>query len=344
MSSVTAIQPVPWIRSASYDMALLLGTALLAFVCAGLLSSQPTLFPMVYLFDLWGLGYPHVISTFTRFPFRTDETETDRFLLRTLPLLCLGGILGLYFMAGTWLVVTVYFYWQWFHTMRQGYGIARIYQRKYPEVSPYYDALCMALVYAIPTWGILRWSHLNPAKFLYLDLRCIPTPEWLVQVAAVISCTLLVLWTLQQIRLYLRGKLLWTHSLFILTHSVVFGLGYLWLDDINTGFVITNVWHNSQYLLMVWMANSKDLPRADIPALPAALSAISQDKNAPLFYLFCFGIAVVVYAGIHQANAWLVALLPVSVIAAQTINFHHFIVDTYIWKKRTGFRKVNAGG
>src|SRR5215213_8309567 len=32
--------------------------------------------------------------------------------------------------VGTWILTTVYLYWQWWHYTRQSYGVSRIYQRK----------------------------------------------------------------------------------------------------------------------------------------------------------------------------------------------------------------------
>ncbi len=60
------------------------------------------------------------------------------------------------------------------------------------------------------------------------------------------------------------------------------------------------------------------------------LSTLSQQRNAWLYFLVCFGISTAIYAGISGA----VAALPVFVVVYQVINFHHYVVDGVIWKVR----------
>ena len=55
-----------WLRNARFDLTLIGGVALLALVSGLVVLLNPDLFVIVLVLDLWCLGYPHVISTFTR--------------------------------------------------------------------------------------------------------------------------------------------------------------------------------------------------------------------------------------------------------------------------------------
>ena len=86
--------------------------------------------------------------------------------------------------VGLWAIVSVYFYWQWFHYTRQSWGISRMYRGKDREALYEDGWIDQAIFYALPVLGILYRSYQDPGKFLGLDLRVIPTAPWLVAIAA----------------------------------------------------------------------------------------------------------------------------------------------------------------
>jgi len=124
------------------------------------------------------------------------------------------------------------------------------------------------------------------------------------------------------------------HTLFMLTHFVVFYVGYIGIDDITHGWLVINVWHNAQYVLFVWLFNSNRY-QGGIDPKARLLSAISQPNRAWLYFAVCLGITTIFYSAVNgvigQFSHW---GLPLVVIVYQTINFHHYIVDSLIWKVR----------
>ena len=52
-----------WLREPRFDIAFILGLPAMALLTGVVVLAQPSLFPVVLLFDLWVLGYHHVIST-----------------------------------------------------------------------------------------------------------------------------------------------------------------------------------------------------------------------------------------------------------------------------------------
>ena len=89
---------------------------------------EPSLFYPILLLDLWVLGYHHVIATFTRLCFdRASFEERRGLIVHLLPIVAALTILVAW-QVGLWVVVTIYFYWQWWHYARQSWGVSRAYR------------------------------------------------------------------------------------------------------------------------------------------------------------------------------------------------------------------------
>src|SRR5215510_4609629 len=60
------------IKSEAFDLGLLILPLATGLAAAGAVLSNPTLFPVLLLADLWLLGYHHVVATYTRLTFSAD--------------------------------------------------------------------------------------------------------------------------------------------------------------------------------------------------------------------------------------------------------------------------------
>jgi hypothetical protein len=129
-SFVVAVNPIGWLRNARFDLTLIVGVALLALTAGALVVLQPHWFYVLLALDLWLLGYPHVIATFTRLSFDMDSFRQNKYLVLGLPWIICAGTVAMGYFLGFWAVATTYLYWQWFHYTRQSYGIMRFYYRK----------------------------------------------------------------------------------------------------------------------------------------------------------------------------------------------------------------------
>ena len=126
-----------------------------------------------------------------------------------------------------------------------------------------------------------------------------------------------------------------------MSHHITFFVGYMAISDINAGWLVLNVWHNAQYIMFVWLFNQNRFQSAESKKKSPWLYWWSQrSPYRTLFYFVaCIGLTTVVYGFLHVSvvavsgsNAAMVTAL--TIIIFQTVNFHHYIVDSLIWKAR----------
>jgi hypothetical protein len=334
---IAATLPAPsfgWLRSPSFDALFLGGIVAIAMASTILVVWQPKLFPIVVVADMWLLGFHHVISTYTRLAFDSESFRSYRFLVVWLPLIVLFGTISLMGLFGRWILPTIYLYWQWFHYTRQSYGIAQIYRRKAGALGEEPPLLTKATIYLLPLWGILHRSWQKPAEFLDMEIKVLPVPLPVVQGAAVVALAALGWWLCRQVVLWYRGRLPVAYTLYMLSHLAVFAVGYLAVEDISFGWLTINIWHNAQYILLVWMYNNNRFKEGVNPS-HRFLSTISQPGRTVTYFVVCLGISTVLYMLLQGVfNLLGLSLLALTLIAYQTINFHHYIVDGIIWKVR----------
>lgn len=328
--------PVAWLYGRGFDLVFILGLAAVALLAGAAVTLHPGWFLPVFFLNMWLLGFPHVVATFTRLAFDRPTFHAHRFLTLGLPPLVLVAVVALGMSQGKWLLATIYLYWQAFHYARQSYGIAQAYARR-PENAPGVDArLSRAVLYAVPLWGMLYRSVQAPPLFLGLPVWYLPVPEWLARGVGVGAAALILCWCVTQLRLARRddGSFPVSHFLYMLTHIAVFTTGYLLIEDFDTGWLVVNIWHNAQYLAFVWYFNAKRFG-AGIDPQRRFLSTLSQPGHASHFLAVCVGIGAVVYGLVFAASA-LIPLYPVTLafLFGQATNYHHYIVDGIVWRRR----------
>ena len=329
VSAETVLPSPGWLRSLSFDVKFIVGIAALALFSGGLAVLEPDLFHWILLLDLTLLGYTHVISTYTRLCFEQQSFRENRFLVIWLPLIVLGAVVLLAFGIGLWVLASIYLYWQWFHYARQSWGVSQVYRRKSGGQVNGNLLLNQVIFYLLPLWGILYRSYQDPGRFLGLDLKVIPVPSIAVELAGLAAVLAFGWWLSSRIILWWRGRLPVAHTLYMFSHFGIFYVAYIAIEEINYGWLVINVWHNAQYIVFVWLFNNnrfKGLP----DSRARFLSYISQNGKGLVYFGVCCALAALFYMTMELT---LGALLPLIVIY-QTINFHHYIVDSVIWKIR----------
>jgi hypothetical protein len=322
-----------WLSGVRFDLLFVAGTAAIG-LAAGISSQlEPSLWGALLFADLWLLGYHHVIATFTRLTFDSESFQRYRWLVTKLPFAVVALVLAMALGIGAWTLPTLYLYWQWWHYTRQSYGVAQMYRLKTPQARDSGWEMKAAL-YLLPLTGILYRSYQAPEKFLGMELRVLPVPLEAVAVCGAAAAVALCWWAVKQYRAWRAGELPLAYNLYMASHAAVFGIGYLAIPDIDHGWLAINVWHNTQYMLVVWMFNRNRF-KTGVSSEHRWLSTLSQPRNVAKYFGVTLGLTLVAYLGLNSVLIALPAMsLPLALVAYQTINFHHYIVDSVIWKVR----------
>lgn len=332
--STPLLQSRGWLRNAVFDFHFIWTIAVLAIVIGCVAIVRPDLFQLFLLLDVWLLGYHHVVSTFTRLAFDRKSFQENKFLVVYLPVIVLTCTVASIYLIGAWTIATTYLYWQWFHYTRQSYGVERMYRRKADEHAQIHDYATTRMLYLVPIFGILYRSWQQPEKFLGVELFTFAVPTWLMLASGILAAVATVYWSALQVRAYSQGRLAAAHCAYVVSHLTVFLFGYVLLADITAGWLVINIWHNAQYILFVWWFNNKKFQQGIDPE-SRFLSTISQRENMLIYMGICLAISTVVYAALTSATAaYQASTISLTVVALMTLNFHHYIVDGIIWKRK----------
>lgn len=325
----------PW-----FDRLFLFGPVIVALGLAALASISPELFVAVVLVDIWMFASPHVIATYTRVGHDGVHIRRHWFLIFLLPpiVLVLVTTVALAYELGG--LFTLYFIAQAYHVTRQSFGISRAYRHVEPRTAGS-DRLSEGLIYLLPVWGLLHRCATAPHTFYGYPIHLPNVSPVLPDAIGVAALIALAWWIYRQIRLAVAGQLNAGHSLFVASHLLVTAIAYLWVTDITLGWLVVNIWHNLQYLLFVWMQNvRRDMQapgKCDVRSIsPQDIQRLeSPMKNAAKYLAVCLILGMAMYEALNVAGQQLIWLgLPTVFILHFTVNFHHYLVDGVIWKRR----------
>ena len=320
-----------WLRNKQFDLAFIGGITGLALASGAAVLLDHRLLVPILLADLWFLGYHHVVSTFTRLCCDAQSRRQYSFLLFGVPVLIAAACLAaVSITSGLWIIVSVYFYWQWFHYARQSWGVAQSYRRKAGNSLPAPDVFDKVAFYALPTAGMLWRSAQQPDSFLTLPIRMVPMPETMAIAAIAVAVVVTAAWTLRLAAQYGQGRAPLAYVLYLISHQVVFAVAYVAIRDITIGWLVVNIWHNAQYVLFVWMFNNRRFA-AGLSPKARLLSWLSQDGRILWYLGGCVAVSTAVYVTLASVIP-LVFALPVFLVY-QMINFHHYVVDAVIWRR-----------
>lgn len=335
MTSAIVTQTVPdehpgWMRDATFDRMFILGTALVATLSGLVVAVRPGWWTWVLGADLWLLGYHHVIATSTRLVFDAESREQHRFLIFGLAPIVLVATAAVYVGLGVWAVTSVYFYWQWWHYTRQSYGIERIYARKAAGGGRPIDSLTRFMIYGVPLWGLLHRSAQGSETFLGTDIWWVPVPAFVANAFGVVALAATALWLM---RLF-TSSVSRAHSLYVVSHLAVFSIGYILIPAVTLGWLVINIWHNFQYILVVWVYNVGRFREGPDPKA-RLLSYLSQPRRIATYMATMLAISTLAYLIIGGvAEVFSSTAFELGVVIYMAINFHHYVVDSVIWKMR----------
>lgn len=325
-----------YLRSRTFDTTLLLAPAATGLAAAAVVVGDARLFGLVLFADLWLLGYHHVVATYTRLAFGLTALRRNRVLAVDALLLVIAATLAVAFAVGPWAIATAFLYLQWFHYMRQSYGVARMFFRATPggAAPEARDLTTDLVIYLVAIYGIAARSATMGTAFLGLPVKTLVLPAPIVAALGVAAAAATTGWLVRLAHQAWRGTLERGYSGYVVSHVVLFLAAYVVIADADAGWLAVNAWHNFQYVLVVWMANTRRFA-SGIDREAPLLSALSQPSRAPLYFACCLLLSTVLYLSLDRLNVLVLGGgFAVTTGLYMGINFHHYIVDALIWRRR----------
>lgn len=351
--SQTATLSIPapnagWLLSRRFDLFFMIGPILLGLFFSQMAGISIDWLKFFVFADLWLLGYHHVIATFTKLAGTAEDRQNNQFLIYKLPFIVLAGVALIASTIGLWAIVSIYFFWQWYHYVRQSYGIAVFYRRKGQREAALSPIMVTFMLWMVPIWGVLNRCAQNPDSFLGMPIWMPPVPEMVADLFGV-AAGLCVLWfAYDRIRALRNGTFSLPYTLYMASHFFIFATGYVLIDDVTLGWLAVNVWHNFQYIVFVWLFNTHRFSKPDAPASIFSIAGKRDLGHVAAYFILTLAATTFLY-GITQGSTWLIVkpdaatYFVVMVVLMQTFNFHHYIVDSMIWKARKAENRATLG-
>lgn len=333
-----------YLRNPYFDYSFILGLPAIAIISASVVVLNPQLFGLVLILDLWLLGYHHVISTYARLASDWKSFSEHKELLLYLPIGIIAAVAVTIHFFGVWVITTLYLHWQWFHYTRQSEGIAKSLCMKTKSDHGSKAQLNRLVFYLVPISSFLIMSSRGHETFLYAPVWVMPIPAELALLLGYFTLMLFVYWLFVQLKALYKSEIQFTYFAYLVSHHLIYLVAYVLITDITFGWLAINIWHNAQYILFVWHFNSSR-HKAGFDKTKPIISYISQPHRWLIYFLSCVLATFIFYQSVGQIVSWLspYSVLPLAVIAYQTINFHHYVVDSVIWKLRKKSIQANLG-
>jgi hypothetical protein len=242
----------PWIGSAWFDGAFILGPALLATALVltfrDFVASHP-MPPAIWVVLVVGVDVSHVYSTLYRTYFDTAEFARRRTLYVLAPLLgwlcfaCLYSLGDMVFWRGlAYLAV--------FHFVRQQYGFMMIYGRL-ESGGRTIDKIAIYSATLLP----LIWWHTHPRHFQWFvegDFFSVPAP-WMGGAVLATYAIVMLVYVLKEIHLSRKLGVNWPRNLLLAGTALSWWVGIVELDS-DLAFTALNVLaHGIPYIALVWL-------------------------------------------------------------------------------------------
>ena len=319
-------RPAGWLDGPTYDLSLVVLPAVIGLASVAAVLAQPNLFFPILFADLWLLGYHHVISTFTRFDTK-EARQQWKSLITWVPVAVLAGTAVLGYVIGFWAIASLYLVWQAAHYSRQQWGIHRVYQRK-SGVGLQDNLRTKAGFYAVAVWGIVNRSAQNPDEFLGLEIRTVPVPSPVLWAVGVICAGLMATHLFDVGRAWFNGQVSNIHASHLVINQVIFFVAYIGVSNIDYGWLGINIYHNMQYVLFVWFFNHQRYTKNG--EHNGVVARLSRRRNPFAYLTICFLISTVLYLSLLST----VAAVTSSLVIFMSLNFAHYVQDSFIWKVR----------
>lgn len=296
----------------------------------------------------------HHLPGFLRAYGTREIFDANRARLVLAPIL-IFATLGILEWQGVRGYIIVLWFFNWWHTAMQNYGLMRIYERKsLPAVS---YSVKLDLI------SVIVW-HFTATELLSDDMRfdlsqhlfnlgvtnafIVSFSLWSARAIAVAASLVLLL-------LYIRNSIAQFRAnstvalnkqIFLLgTYGLYFYMFFFFTKDISTS--VESFFHNTQYVFFAWIMQRRLAEKAHEGGSQfnwfGSLFSIRRNRPAVLLYIAAIGAWGYLVGGSIKPRIGTETLIPLFNVFYATSAFLHYYTDSFIWKARTKEMSATLG-
>ena len=337
----------PWILDRGSDLLLFVATPVLIIplilAARSVIDNDEMIYAIVVAFGATGHHLPGLMRAYG------DRALFRRFRVRFIvtPVFLVGVTLPLLLSEHWRGVIVVLLLWGFWHGLMQVYGFVRIYDAKIGSTSRTTARLDWLICVAWFGAGLVcsDGRMFLMAEAFYQAGGPLLSPAWvepLRQVWLAGTLVLTVIWSVHTYRQHARGQS--TSPVKLLTMAVSFAFWWyamVHIDSVIVGIAMFEVFHDVQYLAIVWVFNRK---RVDQQAGVGGFTRFLFRRSWAMVGVY---VGLVMAYGLFGylkeleivADAELIKKVLMSLIFTSTLL--HFYFDGFIWKVRE--RSTQAG-
>jgi hypothetical protein len=268
-------------------------------------------FSFILLVDIWLLSHPHALSTYLK----KDFFKKYSYIHLLLTLLFFAGLYwSIYNLSGNVTIFQIYFYIQWFHYIRQNYGVATQYRKS--NSSHLIDKF---VFHGLPLLSLSYLFKDGAIQFFGYFISPLWSLESIALVAKPLYLTMSLLWLCHKGWEVLMKRESLFYTLYSFSIFTLYYFIYIYAENFFFAWLALTIFHNMQYLIFNW---SSEKEKTQIP-------------NFMSFYFLSLVISLVIYGCIELGEKFFFSYtLPLALIGTFTVNSSHYFFDTLIWKQK----------
>ncbi len=324
--------PRVWMASPAFDLGFFIASALVVF--PAWYASEKLHIKAYWILAAVGIvaNGPHLISTWTRVYLDGNERWKRPVAYWVIPAFLSAFVISAVMIQSrkSAVLLTVVFYWAFWHFVSQNWGILRIWQRRAQEAGSPIATLERVILWLGALAPMASRLHTGPWVLFGAQVFHPTVDAWVARVlfAALAASVLLYL------ALRIAQRRFDVRALFLAASFVAFYVPFVMMRRSgSSAFATAACWHGLQYVGIVWLYN-KSRWTGGVDAKARLVSWISQPGRASIYYVSLLAGAGIVYVLLNVAALLVLDVRTVGVMTWTSLTLGHYWLDGVIWKLR----------
>jgi len=279
------------------------------------------------------ISSPHVYATYVRLQRKINEEKVSVHLGFPAYFLIVGLLYGASHFHYLIEAMTIINVWQSFHYLRQTYGVGCLYGHYNKIDNTMINLRYWAYHLPMPALMFGRWDTIYEAwGGKTYSFKPVHFNEHFMLVMWGIAAVGILIGLYGEYRNFRRNDSAY-NPVTLINYLVFFGIhayGFVVLSHFQRGFFSVTIFHAVQYLALVWILERKTAIEKGGSWYPKLPNILGFAAFWSILFILGYGYEQKVTVALN--NYWIEA----STILLASVSAHHYFVDAFIWRKKTG--------